>query len=105
MLTSLKNDEERLRKLINFVKPFELPEIKPPPEKRAVRDEDIPPLKKPNLETPSSTGQIEDTSSRINVDDQVRDTGLKQMFLYFQFKDGFDHEINLICVLNIHGEN
>jgi hypothetical protein len=27
----LKTDEEKLRKLINFVKPFELPEIKPPP--------------------------------------------------------------------------
>ena len=31
-------DEDKLRKLINFVKPFELPEIKPPPA-RVIKEE------------------------------------------------------------------
>lgn len=77
MLTSLKNDEERLRKLINFVKPFELPEIKPPPEKLAEEKEDIPPVTQPQLETSSSSGHTKDTSSSKDAEHKVHDTGLK----------------------------
>ena len=50
-LNKLKTDEEKLRKLINFVKPFELPEIRPPPP-RVIKDE---PFEEPPVEPPVAT--------------------------------------------------
>lgn len=44
-MNALKTDEEKLRKLINFVKPFELPEMKPPPS-RVIKEE---PEEKPSI--------------------------------------------------------
>lgn len=82
LLTSLKNDEERLRKLINFVKPFELPEIKAPPEKPETFEEETPP-KKPKLEEQHSSSSKIDNSSQEDTDHKLVDAGSKRLLHFY----------------------